>query len=148
MRFLKKTEALEVKASEMAFEGEVSVNYITEADLKHGLPGKWVESSSSKANIKWSAELETRDWGIKSLSFTVPDQEINIVVEKEGDDEFVQVAGQTALAYSDGDTQTVKMQIKNVKTQIDLGDDDKDKLQFFPTEIEFYNKTVTVKFGV
>lgn len=57
--------------------------FTTEVDLSvSGHPRAEEETITRKVPVKWSAEIEMRDWGIKGIFVYASDQVISYVVEK------------------------------------------------------------------
>ena len=78
---------------------------------------------TKKVNLKWELEFEMRDYGIKAMYVTVPDQEFDIEYE--------------VIVNQEGDTETkqAKIKVKNVKVEYNS---ESFRGVLFPYELDVY----------
>ena len=89
--------------------------------------------SIKPVTIKWSAQLDIRDWGIDGVMVTVPDQDI--LVEYE-------VFDDAADEYKE---QSQTVHISNVQVRINPGED-RGWRQLAPKSLDFYKEQWQAEF--
>lgn len=90
------------------------------------------EPASGKIDIKWQLDLEMREYGVKSFSITVPDQEITATVTKyneETDEEY---------------EEDITVKLENVETELNTnGHYD----SLYPDRLEIHMNRATLEFS-
>lgn len=112
-----------------SFETQVELSIVGSHEFTGG---------SGKAKIKWNFEIEMRNYGIKDISITVPDQSIKTVVTKyneETDEEY---------------EEEVTLELKNIKVDSTLSGYEKLTSYLsggiYPKELEVWRDLATLSF--
>jgi len=102
-------------------------------DLVNIHPDKQFYTTREKITLVWSAEFEMREWGIKDIFVSVPDQAIEFETEiwSDGDDDIT--------------SETVTARIFNVEADLTGRGD---SVLLCPRLLEFYKGKWTLHFGV
>lgn len=109
--------------------------FTTEVEI--AIIGNTVENSGSgKAKVRWMLELEVREYGVKSFVIVVPDQTVELEVERYNFD--------TDEEYNE----FVVLELKDVQVDSSFHHSSKDikYLDLIPTELEKYGDRYELRF--
>jgi hypothetical protein len=126
--------------SDNDFRTNVSVDMDTRAMIIHGIVKDNDESLSvnlvrkQEVPIKWSVEYEYRNWGIKGIYPSVPDQKILVSFERD-----------SGLSYDEFEKEIL---LKNVQVEIVEPSELHSSIGLSLGEIEFYGDKITAKFYI
>ena len=119
----------------------------SEVDLEFTNLPTGVSDYQLKFELKWSLDIEYRSWGVKSMSAIVPDQKLEITLEKDLNESYTDLPDfDPKKDYEDLGTEDfeVNIDLKDIKVYFKAQEDG----TVMPTRltVDFKTKTAEVEF--